>query len=189
MTPKRLLAAAAIALSLAATAGTAAAESKKELVAKVLQLQQPGIEGLGNTVAGNTANQVLQAAGRALVNVPADKREAVAKELQAEVKKFYDDVSPQLRVAAVKLAPTALGTTYDEKFNEEELKTLIAWLESPVNKKFQQIAGEMQQTLGQKLVDETKSQVEPRLKALEQALQAKLKAAAGPEPKAGSTKK
>lgn len=188
MTRNRLLASLAIALSLATATGAALAESKKELVAKVLLLQQNGIEGLGNTVAGNTANQVLQAAGRALARVPADKREAVGKELQAEVKKFYDDVAPQLRTSAVKLAPSTLGVTYEEKFSEDELKVLITWLESPVNKKFQQVALEMQQSLGQKLVSETKGQVEPRLKELEQALQAKLNAAT-PAAKASGTKK
>ena len=179
MTLHRLLASVAIVCSLASVASLAQAQTKKELVAKVLQLQQSGIEGLGNTLASNTANQVLQVAGQAVSRVPADKREALATQLQAEVRKFYEDVSPTLRAAALKLAPGTIGATLEEKFTEDELKVLITWLESPVNKKFQQVAGEMQQGLGQKLVAETRPTIEPKLKALEAALVAKINAATG----------
>jgi hypothetical protein len=188
-----MLASLALAIGLVGATTTAMAQTKQELVNKVLQLQQPGVEALGNTLANNTASQVLQMAGRAMGQVPPEKREALAKEMQADVRKFYDDVSPQLRSAAVKLAPSTLGAVYAEKFSEDELKTLITWLESPVNKKFQQSAVEMQQTLGQKLVSETKGQVEPTLKVLEQTLAAKLNAASGnaggaSAPKAGTKK-
>jgi uncharacterized protein len=188
MTPNRLMAGLAVTLSLAAASSSPMAQTKQELVAKVLLLQQPGIEALGNTLAGNTANQVMQVVARAMGRVPADKREAVAKDLQGEVRKFYDDVSPQLRAAAVRLAPSTIGASYEEKFTEDELKTLIAWLESPVNKKFQQTAQEMQQGLGTKLVAETKAQVEPKLKALEQRLSGKIDAAAGPAAAASGSK-
>lgn len=188
MTSNRLLAPLAISLGLALASSTAWADTKKELVAKLLQVQQPAIEGLGNQLVGNTANQVLQAVGRQMGRVPAEKRDALGKELQADVKKFYDDAAPQLRAAAVKLAPTTLGPVYEEKLSEEELKTVIAWLESPTSKKFQAIANEVQQSLGQKLVNETKAQIEPKLKALEKTLTSKLEAAAGPadKPAAGN---
>lgn len=177
MTLTRSLAAMALAFSLAGLAATPAHADKKELVAKVLQLQQPGIEGLGNTLATNTANQVLQAAARTLGQLPADKREAVAKDLQAEARKFYEAVSPQLRSTALKLAPATLGTALEEKFSEDELKTLVTWLESPVSKKFQQTTGEVLQGLSQKLISDSRPQVEPKLKAYEQALRDKLVAA------------
>lgn len=176
MTVNRVLASVALALSLAGLSSQALAD-KKDLVNKVLQLQQPGIEALGNTLATNTANQVLQAAARTLGQVPADKREAVAKELQTEARKFYEDVSPTLRSTAVKLAPGTLGATLEEKFTEDELKTLVAWLESPVSKKFQQATGELLQGLAQKLVTESRGQVDPKLKAYENALRKKLEAA------------
>lgn len=189
MTSNRLLASLAIAVSLACASAPTWAQSKKDLVAKVLKLQQVGVEGLANTLANNTANQVLQAAGQAVGQVPADKREALARDLQAEVRKFYEDISPMLRAAAIKLAPEALGGVYEERFSEDELKALIAWLESPVNKKFQEVAGELQQSLAQKLVDESKSQIEPKLRALQLTIGNKLNAAAGPTGAKPTTKK
>lgn len=179
MTPNRLLASVAIALSLGFASGITHAQTKKELIAKVLQLQQGGVEMLANTVATNTANQIMGAAVRQFGRVPADKREALAKDMQADVRKFLDELAPQLRQAAVKLAPGSLGAAYEEKLSEDELKTIVAWLESPVSKKFQQIGVEQQQAMTQKIVAETKAQVEPKIKALEKVLMSKIDAAAG----------
>lgn len=169
-----------------AMAQGAASPAKKELVQKVLTLQQPGIEGIGNALANQTATQVLQVAGQAMARVAPEKRQALGAELQAEVRKFYDDIAPALRASAVKNAPETIGTALEEKFSEDELKILIAWLESPVSKKYQQVSAELQQALGQKLVTETRPQVEPKLKALEGVMGSKLRAAIGEPASAAS---
>lgn len=175
--PHTLLTCVLIAGSCLAQAQTAASPAKKELVQRALKLQQPAFENVGNALAGQTANQVLQLIGQAITRLPADKREALAPELQAEVKKFYDEISPTLRDRAVALAPSTVGLNIEEKFSEEELKVLVAWLESPVYHKFQAAAGDMLQSLGQKLVADTRPVIEPKLKALEVTMQAKLVAA------------
>lgn len=177
--PLARIACAALLCTAAATALAqgAASPAKKELVQKVLSLQQPAIEGLGTALATQTANQILQAAGQALAGVPVDKREALAGELQAEARKFFEDIAPILRNGAVKSAPSTIGSAMEEKFSEDELKTLVAWLESPVSKKFQQLSNELQQSLGQKLVADTRPQIDPKLKALETVMRNKLQAA------------
>jgi hypothetical protein len=182
------LACTALLSTVAATAMAqgAASPAKKELVQKALALQQAGIEGIGAGIANQTATQMLQAAGQALARVPAEKREALGAELQAEVKKFFDDVSPILRASAVKNAPGTIGTVLEEKFSEDELKVLVAWFESPVSRKYQQLSPELQQSLGQKLVAETRPQIEPKLKELEAVLGNKLRAAAGEPAAAGA---
>ena len=151
--------------------------AKKELVKKALQLQQAGIESIGVAMANQAAGQLLQIVTPAITRLPEDKRMGVATELQAEVRKFQGEVVPILRASATKWAPSTLGTALEEKLTENELKTLIAWLESPVSRKYQQLSGEAQQALTQKIVAETRPQIEPKLKALEQAMMAKLKAA------------
>ena len=169
-------------IALISTLATAASlslaqDSKKALVQKALQLQQAGIENVGVGLANQTANQVMQVAGQAMARVPADKRDAVGADLQGEVRKFFDDIAPMLRAAAVRLAPSTLGAMMEEQFSEDDLKVLIAWFESPVSRKYQQLAVEMQQGLGEKLVADTRPQIEPKLKALETVLGAKLAAA------------
>ena len=173
-------------VAVAAMAQGAASPAKKELVQKVLTLQQAGIESIGANLANQTATQVLQAAGQAMGRVAPEKRDALAAELQAEVRKFFDDVAPVLRASAVKNAPTTIGSALEEKFSEDELKVLIAWFESPVSKKYLQLSPELQQSLGQKLVVETRPQVEPKLKALEGVLGGKLRAAIGEPASAAS---
>ncbi len=160
-----------------AAAAVASSPAKKELVKKALQLQQAGIEGVGAAMASQAAGQLLQIATPAITRLPEDKRQGVATELQAEVRKFQGEVTPILRASAMKWAPSTLGTALEEKLTEDELKTLIAWLESPVSRKYQQLSGGAQQALTQKIVAETRPQVEPKLKALEQTMMAKLKAA------------
>lgn len=166
-----MLAAWAVAATAVVMAAPAQAQSKKELAAKVAQLQTSLTESVGTGLANQVAQQVLQTAGRAMANVPEDKREAVGKDVQAEVKRFHGELSAYLRDRAAKLAPTVAGPQLEEKFSEEELKQLVAWLESPVSKKYQQSENEMQGALAQKLIEDTRPSVEPKLRQLEQNLQ------------------
>lgn len=166
----------ALAAALAVAGAGAHAQSKKELAQKAVQLQAEGVEGIGRSIADQTANQVLGAVGPALQAVPPEKREATAKDLQAEVKKFHAEIETVLRKRAAETGPATLGALLESRFSEDELKTLIAWLESPVSKKFEQIVPEMHQALSQKVVADTKGTVEPRLKALEATLRKRLEA-------------
>ncbi len=170
-------------LSLAQSAASAA---KKELVQKALQLQQADIEGLARTIATQSVAQMGQQAGVMLQNrVAPEQREALAKDIQADFKKYGDEVVPLLRDKAVKLAPSTMGTMMEERLSEDELKQIIAALESPAFRKYLQMAPELQRTLAQKIVAETQAQVEPKLKALEQSLSKKLNAAAASAPATG----
>ena len=164
-------------------------QAKKELIAKLLQLQQSGIDNVGRALAGQTSQRVLQAAGQAIPRLAADKREAAAKDVQADVKKFYDEIEPLLRKRAVDLAPATLAPVYEERFSEDELKQVIAWLESPVSKKFAQIDGEIAGTLAQKVVADTRGTIEPRLKALEASLAKRLGVTSPPNGGASAPKK
>lgn len=183
-------------LALVLAASPAHAQTKKELIAKVVQLHQQGIENVGRVIAGQTSQQMLQAAGQALPNVPADKREAVGKDIQADVKKFYDEIEPMLKKRAVELAPATVGAAYEEKFSEDELKVIIAWLESPVSKKYAQVDSDQGNALAEKVVADTRPAIEPKLTALEAAVAKRLGvsptesgASAPPKPAAPTTPK
>lgn len=193
MTFKPWLAALALASSAAfaqAPPAPASTPAKKALVAKVLQLQQPAIETMARLMAERPAQALLQQAGIAIQQrVPQEKRAELARTLQADARKYADEVTPALRDRAVKLAPSTIGVVLEERFTEEELKQLVAILESPVNKKFQLAAGDMQKSLGEKLVAETQATVEPKVKALEQQFVQRLNAAIGQPAGAASAPK
>lgn len=166
---KKVIAVALLALAAGVQAEPTAA--KKELIAKLLQLQQPAIEALARSLAERPAAMMLQQAGVALQSrVAPEKRQAIAQELQADAKKYVDEVVPLVTDRAVKLSPSTIGVLMDEKFTEDELRQIIAIVESPVNKKFTDLAGQMQQALGEKLIADTQGVVEPKVKALEQSL-------------------
>jgi hypothetical protein len=163
-----LLATACTSLMLAAA--TAAAQSpgasKKELVARVLQLQQPGIEAMGRSMAEQPALQLMQQANQALQRLPADRRDALARDIDADLRKYADEAVPIVRDRAVKVAPATIGALLEERFTEDELRQVIALLESPVNRKFQGMAGDMQKVLTDKVVAETRAEIEPKVRAL-----------------------
>lgn len=167
----------------------ASSPAKKELVAKLLQLQQPGFETLGRSLLQRPIAQLSQGVGQALQQVPPEKREAAIKAIDADIKKFVDETGPLMRDRAIKLAPSTVGAMLEERFSEDELKQLVAWFESPVNKKYNQMGAEMQKALTEKLVAETRGTVETRLKTLEQNMVKQLGITPPPAPAASPAKK
>ena len=170
---------AASTLALAQTAATPSSPAKKELVAKVLKLQQGGVDTVARQLIEQPAAQMMQQAGIALQQrVAADRREAVATDIKADVRKYVDEMGPVAKDKAAKLAPTVLGPILEEKFTEDELKQLIAIIESPVNRKYQALGGEMQKALAEKLVAELRPSIEPKLRTLQQTVANRLAPAA-----------
>lgn len=169
-----------LALVTSATLAHAQTPAKKELVAKLLQLQQANIEGLARTIVERPAVQMMQAAAATLqAQVPPERREAAAKSIDTDIRKFVDEATPLLAERAVKIAPASYGVQLEEKFSEDELRQLIAWLESPVNKKFQQQLPELQNGFTQKLVAEAGPLLDGKLSALQRKVQATLAPPAG----------
>ena len=169
---KRMIVAALLSGAALAQAQTTAAPAtpsspaKKELVQKFLVLQQPGIENVARGLVERPVGQIAQGVGGALQQMPPEKREAAAKAIDADIKKYIEESFPIVRDRAIKLAPSTVGATMEEKFSEDELKQLIAWFESPVNKKYTQVSGEMQGNFTQKLVTEVGPLIDPKVQAL-----------------------
>ena len=90
---KRILALSALCVAFGVSAQSAPAPlptspAKKELVKKVLALQQPEVEMLARNLAQEPAARMMQEAGRVLQNqVAEDKREAAVKSLEESAEK------------------------------------------------------------------------------------------------------
>ena len=167
----------ALALPFAAaqTAPQPSSPAKKELVARILKVQQAGIEGIARSLVEQPAYELMRnAAGALSSRVVPDKQEAVAKEIQGDLQKYLDDAVPLAQARAVKLAPSTIGTLLEEKLTEDELKQVVAMIESPVYVKFQRLGGDMQKALGDKLVTEMRPTIEPKLRTLEQTVAKRL---------------
>lgn len=160
--------------------------AKKELVDKVLQLQRPVIEGQARALSERNASILMQqAAGLVQQRVPVDKREALLKDIQGDLRQFIDETSPVIRDQALKLHPVVTGAVLDAKFSETELKQLLTALEMPAFRKYQQSSDEMFRPLNERLAQESRSVVEPKLRALDQTVRKRMEAVMGAAPAPG----
>ena len=157
-----------------APAAAAPAGGKKELVQKILQLQQGAIENVARQLVEAPVAQLMQQAGPLLQQrVAADKREAVAQEIQADMRRYMDEALPIARERASRLAPTTLAPLLEEKMSEDELRQALATLQqmdSAGYRKYVQLGGEMQRALGEKIIAETRGQIEPKVQALQASI-------------------
>lgn len=153
----------------AQTAGApASSPAKKELVARILKAQQPAIEAMARGLVERPALEIMNGAMQVVATrVPKDKQEAVAKDIQTDAQKYVDDAAPIVQKRAVALAPASIGAVLEEKFSEDELKQIVSALENPALVKYQGTIPAMQQALGEKLVADTRPQIEPKVRALE----------------------
>jgi hypothetical protein len=167
---------ASLALVLATSALCASAQAptsspaKKELIAKFLVMQQPGIEQLSRVLLQQPLGPLMQGVGGMIQQLPPEKREATAKAIEAEIKKFVEDNAPLMKDKALKVAPTITGPLLDERYTEEELRQIVTWLESPVSKKFSQSQGDLQKAMADKLMAELGPTLDTRYKALQAAI-------------------
>ncbi len=173
----------ALSFLLAAVAAQAqTSPAKKELVARILKLQQPAIETMARGLVEQPAAELLSNAGAALpARIAKEKQDAVAKEIQGDVQKYLDEAVPLVQTRAVRLAPTTIGALLEEKFTEDELKQVVSIIESPVYTKFQRMGDDMQKALVEKLLAETRGTIEPKVRSLEQTVARRLGVTSTPQ--------
>lgn len=187
-----------LALTLALAAGSALAQpspAKKALIDKIVALQQQGLaDGLAGNLVQGPLSQLTQAVRGALQQVPADKREATVKAVDADLKKFVDENVPYLKDKISKAVPATASALLDERFSEDELKQVLAWAESPVSQKFGMANVELQKAIAQKVMTEAGPTLDGRFKTLNLSIAKHLglpapAAASAPAPKAAPAPK
>ena len=142
--------------------------TKKELVQRVLAAQQAELENVSRGIVERPAAQMMQEAGLAIQRqVPPEKRQEIGKAIEAEVRKYVDEAYPLVRERALKLAPSTIGVVLEEKMSEDELKQLVAWLESAANKKYQALGPDMRNAFIQKVLTDARPVVDPKVQALD----------------------
>jgi hypothetical protein len=156
-------------VALAGTSMAAMAQDKATLIKQFIDIQRPGIESLARGLVEQSSAPIAQAGSQYLqTQVPEAKRESAAKAADAELKKYFDDAYPIVRDKAVQLAPGALTPLLEQNFSEDELKQLLAWINSPLSKKYQDLNPKMQTALTEKLVADTRGSIEPKMRALDE---------------------
>lgn len=131
-------------------------------------LQKPIADALGQ------ARVVLQS------QVPAERREAALKDINAEAARTFDEEAPLVRASARKAIDGELAPLLAQRFSEDELKQLAAILESPLLAKFEALNPEMRKTVGESVAKANGAQVNARLTELQNKIGLRLRAAIAP---------
>ena len=155
--------------------------AKKELVARILKLQQPGFEATARRIVEQPAAQMLQQAGQAIQQrVPADKRKS-RRSRNCRRMPASMSMRPTRRCAtrSPRLASTTIGPLLEQRLSEDELRQVLAVFESAAFRKYQGLTGEMEKALMEKLAPQARPIVETNARALQQTMARRLDAATG----------
>ena len=167
----------ACALTMSSTSVWAqSADAKLKLAQRVAELWHP--EDVVVVMVQRPALNAVQQARIALQGrVGAEKRDATLQDLASDVQKYIDQATPIARENGRKAVASTVVPMLVEQFTEDELKQVIAILESPVKKKFEQFLPKMERALGEQVALQTKAQIDPRLQEMTKAVGLKLRAA------------
>jgi hypothetical protein len=160
--------------------GAPSSAAKKDMVQRLLTIQQPDLEGMMGDLIARPARQIIADAEEILATrIAPEKRPDAIKKIQDAINKYRDETSPLMRERAGKVAQSSLGPLLEEKYSEEELKQLVAMLESPIYKKYQQGMPDLTKAYGQAVLKELEPAVQPKVVALQQSIGKALSDSAG----------
>lgn len=164
---KKLLTAFAVAGFALCTASQAqTTDPKLEWATKVVALQQgPELERLVVQLADGATQEVLQNWGPKLQSSASKANlQRATDELNAELKKYFDDVSKLISSKVSTVSNDTLVPAYMERFTLDELKQLAAFFESSAVKKYQTAAPELGNLFVKQLVEATRIDVTARVR-------------------------
>lgn len=155
----------------------AVSPEKQKLIQRVLQLWT--VEDVALVMVQRPAASAMEQSRVALqARMVADaKKEATLKDIARDVQKYVDEATPIARANAVKLKEPVLAPLLAQNFNEEELRQIVALLESPVKKKFEQLMPQMEKSFGEQVAKAGAPAIDPKLKAMTESVGTKLRAA------------
>ena len=160
-----------LALTLSGTAQAQTIDPTLDWAAKAVALQQgPELERLVGQLAESSSQNIVQSWGVKLrSDVPKDRVEQTAQSLNAELKKYNDDVTKIISGKVNKASADSLIPVYMARFSLDELKQLVAFFESPAVKKYQTAAPELGNVFVNQLIIETRGDVSARAKQFDDA--------------------
>ncbi len=149
---------------------------KQKLIDKILTLWHP--EEVPVMMVQRRATEAMNQSRIALQGkVTAEKRDATLRDIATDVQKYVDDVTPIAKDSARRQIPSTVVPMLAQNFSDDELKQIVALLESPIKKKFEQFIPQAEKALGTKVAEETHVAVEDKGKSMTQSVGLKLRAA------------
>jgi hypothetical protein len=133
----------------------------------VLQaVQQPGVKAMQQS---SVALQTAQ--------VPQERKDKTMKDIGVDVQKYIDTTTPIAVASAKKFTEPAVTPLLAQNFTTEELRQVVALLESPVKAKFEKLVPQMEAAVGQKVQEDIAPQVNKNIQVLTESVGTKLRVA------------
>jgi hypothetical protein len=173
----RVLAGLLAALATAGAFAQGAASPEKLALAKRVAARMP-MENVGMGMLQKPVVEALRQAKIVIDNrVPADRQKAALADVTADANHFLEEEVPIVKASTKNLVDNSVVPLLAQRFTEDELKQLIAILESPVKAKFEAMAPEIEKTLGEGVAKANQAQINPKLTELQNKIGLRLRAA------------
>ena len=160
------------------TAPAAAPDAEKQkLIDRILVLFHPEngvlqmVQQLG-LKAMQQSSAALQTA-----QVPQERKDKTMNEIGADVQKYVDTTMPIAVASAKKFTEPSVAPLLAQNFTTEELRQVVALLESPVKAKFEKLVPQMEAAIGQKVQADIAPQVNKNIQVLTESVGTKLRVA------------
>jgi len=131
----------------------------------VMAVQRPGADAL------EKSRIALQQA-----QLPQAKFEAEMKDIAGDVQKYIDITTPLVTASAKKNLQTTVVPLLAQGFSVEELRQLLALLQSPVKAKFEKLIPQADKAIGQKVQQEAGAEINKNIQEMTKAVGTKLRA-------------
>lgn len=154
-----------------ATTTAWAQDDKQALATKLAQLQAES-EGplLTEQLVGSAVEPVVVAWAQHLdQNLPAERREEVGGKLDAELEKLASDVHEAVDSRIKPAAQAAMAPIFMERLSADEMKIIIAYIESPASKKLAALGADATNAWAQGVMDITRDAVNASVESFDAA--------------------
>lgn len=131
----------------------------------VMAAQRPGADALEKTRIALQQAQLPQA-----------KFEAEMKDITIDVQKYIDTVTPLAADSAKKNLPATVVPLLAQNFSVDELRQLLALLQSPVKAKFEKLIPQADKAIGLKVQQEAGPEINKHVQEMTKAVGTKLRA-------------
>lgn len=140
----------------------------RKLATRLVELQKQQNANLLALDLANTANRAVVDAWRPkLQQLPKSQQQRASTQLNAELKKFNNDNMRLLKRKSNRLNTRVLVPEYAKRFSAEELRQIIAFLESSAIKKYFTTNPQIADLLAQELLKSSRTDIEKRINAFD----------------------
>jgi uncharacterized protein len=135
----------------------------------ILAVQRPGAEALEKSRIALQQAHLTQA-----------KIDAAMKDISTDVEKYVTTVTPIATASARKNLSSTVVPLLAQNFSVDELKQLLALLQSPVRAKFEGLIPKLNEAVGKKVQEEAGPEINKQIQTMMQSASTKLRIAATP---------